>query len=102
MSSDNYYVVREVGKLWYVTMGFASDDEEPVPDLKTDPCFDYGFDAMNYAQREYSEYGAYAAEPMAVRQVKWVTFWRNLNWRVRENWDQFKQWWYFKRKSSKW
>lgn len=57
MSADNYMLVRQVGKWFYVSMEFASD-EEPMP---IDPEHCKAFDNLEAATRcadsEWTEYG---------------------------------------------
>lgn len=59
MSADNYYLVRKTPDGRYaVTLGFASDCEDPL--VRTnDPRFDTEVVAIEYAGEQASEYGVF-------------------------------------------
>lgn len=57
MSADNYYVIRKDRQGYFVPlMGFASNNGAPLV-RATDPRFKEFHDAIEYASREYTEYG---------------------------------------------
>lgn len=49
MSADNMIYVRQIDDSWYVWMGFASNDEEPMP-ASRDRKFPNHNEAIAYAQ----------------------------------------------------
>lgn len=56
MSSDNYYLIREVDGRFVVDVGFAPRDTHPPPD-RYSRWFDTFEQAAQYATRDGSEYG---------------------------------------------
>ena len=49
MSADNMIYIQRRKKLWWVWMGFASDDGKPKPNKKRDVFFDTEREALIYA-----------------------------------------------------
>lgn len=58
MSADNYHVVHNhpSGSGYCVVMGFASDEDEPVPSAGSRK-FESVREAFEWAEAEWSEYG---------------------------------------------